>query len=159
MDFSIPEVKQYIFNCLDYLVGDLGISLIKLDFLYAPYFHPGLADDRIPHQHLVDIFNYIKLKYPNVYTLACGCPYKPARFLVDAIRIGKDISWPQLNNFPLLDHLVRNHRFRLLKGNYQILANQSPYFHLDPDVHLKRLPLSYYRLHFGDVFFSGDSYL
>lgn len=159
LDFSIPEVKQYIYSCLDYLVVNLGVSLIKLDFLYASYFKPGLINDLVPHKHLVDLFQYIKTKYPQVYTVACGCPYKPARYLVDAIRISKDISWPQLNHLPILRGMLSKLRFSLLRENNQLLVSQQEFFHPDPDVYLKDLPRQYYQDNFKDIFLSGDSYL
>lgn len=156
LDFSLPEVKEYILKSLDHLVEGLGASLVKLDFLYAPYFKPGLISDEVPNRHLLDIFSHLKHKYPDVYTIACGCPYKPARFMVDAIRISKDISWPDLNFVPFLNHLVRGHRFRLLRENIKALADQNKFFHLDPDVHLRGLPLAFYRATFAGTFFTGD---
>lgn len=156
LDFSHPEAKKYIYGCLDYLITKSKTSLLKLDFLYAPYFQPGLDNDKLPNQYLLDLFSYLKTKYPDVYTIACGCPYKPARFMVDAIRISKDISLPQLNYFPLLNYLVRHFRFRLLKKNHRVLSNQKKYFYLDPDVYLSGLPQEFYRQTDFGIFFSGN---
>jgi alpha-galactosidase len=127
LDYQNPEVIQYLYRTLDTIITQWGISLLKLDFLYAPYFYPGLKDDSLPHQVLVNLFAYLQTTYPHVYTIACGCPFLPARGKVDAIRISKDI------NFPATNYLRRH----LLWNKLSLARKLAPLpFGLDPDVSL-----------------------
>jgi hypothetical protein len=83
-----------IYKTLDTLVKEYHLDLLKLDFLYQPYFTSGLIDDSLPHQTLVDLFDYLRTSYPDLYTVACGSPFAPALGRVDAIRVSKDTTFP-----------------------------------------------------------------
>ncbi len=89
IDFAKPEVWDYLLRSIDYLVRDLGFELIKLDFLFSPYFYPNISP-REASETVQRLLKYIKDKYPNVFTIACGCPLSDAIGLVDAMRIGPD---------------------------------------------------------------------
>lgn len=134
LDFSKTEVQQYVYSCLDTIIKKWQIKFLKLDFLYAPYFDPRLTNDLQPHQYLQKLFSYIKTNYPDVYVLASGCPYKPAKYLVDAISISKDITMPDFYRFPFIRNLIHQHRLKLLEENFNVLKKSRRFFHLYPDV-------------------------
>lgn len=134
LDFCNPEVKNYIYNSIKTAVEDWNVSLLKLDFLYAIYFDPRLKTDEAPHTFLVDLFKWIKCKYPHVYLMVCGCPFKPAQYLVDSIRISDDISLPYLYKFPILSRIFNLRQIAMLKNKWSRSQHLSRFFHLDPDV-------------------------
>ncbi|OGV92329.1 hypothetical protein A3B57_02425 [Microgenomates group bacterium RIFCSPLOWO2_01_FULL_47_10] len=133
LDYENPLVKKYIFNTLSHAIEKWHIKLLKLDFLYAPYFNPRYTTDQKPHSILVDLFTFLKTNFPQVYTIACGCPFKPAKYLVDAIRISPDINSPLLQKIPVINQLFSFNRFRHLLANWQNNIPLNKYFHLDPD--------------------------
>lgn len=155
LDFSKAPAKKYIYDSISRAIREWHVSLLKLDFLYAPYFDPSISDDLLPTKYLTELFVHLKEKFPQIYLMASGCPFKPARYLADSIRISKDISWPQLNRFPIINRLLRLHRFHLLKGKNTALIGNQKYFHFDPDVYSPDLPGSYYQ-QFNNVFFLGE---
>mgnify|MGYP000857301055 CR=1 FL=1 len=136
LNYELPEVKEYIKHTLDIMVTNWQVDLLKLDFLYAPYFDPKLKDDKLPNSYLRDIFVYLKKKYPHVYIMACGCPYKPAKYLVDSIRISCDITIPQLYNIPFLAKFIHKKSLNQLQKNWESLQPLAKYFNLDPDAFL-----------------------
>jgi alpha-galactosidase len=136
LDYGKAPVRHYLHHCLDTFINRWHISLLKLDFLYAPYFDPRLTDDQLPHQYLTDLFTYLKQKYPKVYLIACGCPFEPARGQVDAIRISKDITIPFFYPIPLVNQLLHHHRVKLLAAKLKALAHTASWHHLDPDVYI-----------------------
>lgn len=154
LDFSVSAAREHIYQILEHAINDWGVALLKLDFLYAPYFAPSLTDDILPHAYLTELFRYLRTNFPSTYLAASGCPYKPARYLVDSIRIGSDISNPYLNRIPFFGRLFRHHRFSLLKQNYSFLSALETDFHLDPDVYHQDLSRDFYTSF--SVFFLGD---
>jgi alpha-glucosidase (family GH31 glycosyl hydrolase) len=52
LDFKLPQVKKYIKDFIDYAIKNWGITLLKLDFLYAPYFDPHHNNDKIAHNQI-----------------------------------------------------------------------------------------------------------
>lgn len=134
LDFSNSDVKKYIYQSIKTAIESWQITLLKLDFLYAPYFDPKLSDDLLPHQFLVDLFTWIKTKYPDVYLIACGCPFKPAKYIVDAIRISKDITIPFLYPYPIIKSIVHTNKLNNLIAKWNRYQSLSKYFNLDPDV-------------------------
>lgn len=100
LDFSQPAVRKYIFGSLDQMIRDWKVEVLKLDFLYAPYFNPHLENASVASQQVQDMLSYIRKKHPQVFVIACGCPFGDARGLVDAIRFSKDSTAPPpLNNW------------------------------------------------------------
>ena len=89
IDFKKPEVWDYLYQSIDYLLGELGFELIKLDFLFSPYFYPKISP-REASQAVQKLLEYVKEKCPRVFVIACGCPFQDAIGLVDAMRIGPD---------------------------------------------------------------------
>lgn len=114
LDFSKKEVQKYIFESMDQMVEKWGISLLKLDFLYAPYFNPHLKNAKKASNQVKKLFIYLKKKHPHVFTIACGCPFADAVHLADAIRISKDIgSVPPVPGF--IRRKVYHYRAEMLK--------------------------------------------
>jgi hypothetical protein len=110
------------------------VELLKLDFLYAPYFDPKYSDSQIPDSFLKNIFDFIKVKYPKTYLMASGCPFEVAKYKVDSIRISQDIALPPLYKIPILKSLIHNQRAKLLADKWNIYSNFNIFFNLDPDV-------------------------
>ena len=137
LDFNQIKARNYILNCIDYAVRYHQVSLLKLDFLYAPYFDPKLSDDRLPHRYLTELFHYIRGRFPHVYIMASGCPYKPAKYLVDSIRISQDNAVPWLYAIPVIRKIIHTKRLSYLEKNVSILKKYVKYFNLDPDVFLE----------------------
>jgi len=133
LDCKNDVVIQHIYQRIDEILN-WGIDLLKLDFLYAPYFDPSILDDEIPYNTLQSLFLHIRSRHPNTYVIACGCPEVPARYVVDAWRVSKDIVIPQLYNIPLLSTYIHDKRVKLLEEKIQAFEKHSEYFALDPDV-------------------------
>jgi hypothetical protein len=137
LNFSLPSVQNYLYDSLHKIIVDWGVQLLKLDFLYAPYLESGLENDLLPHSHLKKLFSHLKKNYPDIFTIACGCPFTPATYLVDAIRISKDIAFPPPTP-KLFRHLSYYSRTRLLQEKIKMFP-QDPPFLADPDVQIPSL--------------------
>lgn len=123
-----------LYPTLDRLINTCQLDLLKLDFLYQPYFVPHLQDDSLPHQALVKLFTYLRTHYPGLYTIACGSPFAPALGRVDAIRFSKDTTFPP----PIPSwarRLLYRSRLRLLATKYALIPTNFPAVP-DPDVRL-----------------------
>ncbi len=119
---------------LNHLLGELAIDLLKLDFLYKPYFAQGLQDDALPHQTLSKLYDRIANQFPLVSTIACGAPYLPTIGHVDIVRLSKDTALPYPVP-PLINRLFYARRLRLLYQKYLIWNKTKP-FVPDPDVRM-----------------------
>ena len=132
LDFSKKEVQKYIFESMDQMVEKWGISLLKLDFLYAPYFNPHLKNAKEASKQVKKLFIYLKKKHPHVFTIACGCPFNDVVHLADAIRISKDI-----NSIPPIPSFIRK---KIYLYRAEVLKKKLEHKHLwegclaDPDV-------------------------
>lgn len=91
LDLEKSEVNKMIKDHIKNIVENWGYTLLKLDFLYAPYFNPKYKNTEIPDEILKDFLFFIKKNYPDVYTVGCGCPLGPAAGFTDAMRISSDI--------------------------------------------------------------------
>lgn len=137
LDFSRSGVRKYILHCIDFAVRFYRVNLLKLDFLYTPYFDPKLSDDRLPHRYLTDLFHYIRRKFPHVYIMASGCPFKPGKYLVDSIRVSQDNAVPWLYTIPVVRKIIHTKRLFYLEKNLSILKKYTKYFNFDPDIFLE----------------------
>lgn len=143
LDIRKKAVRQYLDESLKYLVEDCGFELLKLDFLYAIYFNPHLRigeADRFLRNYLAKI----KKTYPQIYTIACGCPLIPAAGVVDSMRIGPDtkIISPV---FGFLDRPFFN-RWYLTSQVLPTVAKKlwtKKLWHVDPDAFLCRRSLGF----------------
>ncbi len=167
LDFSQKEARNYIINCIDYVVRSYRVSLLKLDFLYAPYFDPKLSDDRPPHRYLTELFDHIRNKFPEVYLMVSGCPYKPARYLAHSIRVSQDNAVPWLYSIPLVRKYIHSKRLSYLEKNMSLLKKHAKYFNSDPDVYFEKAKIGLTQRQLGKlknivfsskVCFSGEKY-
>lgn len=133
LDFTNPQALEYLYHCFDNIISNWGVSLLKIDHLYAPYFAIDPKMAATASQAIVDLFAYLKTKYPHVYIIACGCPFDVASGLVDAVRISKDINSPQLKDLYPLNYLLYLKRKKLLESKLQISSTLNLPFGIDPD--------------------------
>ena len=87
---------------------------------------------------LHNFFKQIKFKYPKVYTIACGSPLKPAIGLIDSLRIGPDIIFPQVSRIPFIKEVINNHKINRVLQNVKERSWTRAYWNLDPDVFVCR---------------------
>ena len=107
------------------------LDLLKLDFLYKPYFSTQSAN---PSQTLQDLFIFLSNEYPQLRTIGCGVPFIDAIGQVDTIRLSKDTAFPPY--LPLIiSKLIYQHRVSMLSEKYQAW-NKHPLFVPDPDVRM-----------------------
>jgi len=145
LDFTNPSVMDYLLDSINTMVDKWDISLLKLDHLYAPYFAPNHQIARQASSALTKLFEYIRYKHSNVYTIACGCPFSDAQNHVDAIRLSKDINSPQLQNIPLLGRFLYQKRKFLLDQKLELASQLSPLpFGLDPDSAMNKVDADKY---------------
>ncbi len=134
LNTKLPEVKNYLTNFIDLAVKNWGFDLIKLDFLYAPYFDPNHTSDKSPHSQITWLLKYIRTNYPNTTIVACGAPFAPSIKLSHAVRISKDTALPP--NFPIfINKIIYNARVKMLAIKIAInrlISHQQ----IDPDVRI-----------------------
>jgi len=116
----------------------LGFELIKLDFLYRVYHQPGVSAQEAGRR-IRNLLLDIRQRYPEVYTIACGCPLLPAVNVVDSMRIGPDTVDPIVTSrIPVLNGIVNFYKLRLIKSNLERRFWTKRFWNLDPDVFVCR---------------------
>ncbi len=134
LDLANPAVKNYLTNFIDLAVKKWKVDLLKLDFLYAPYFNPNLKSDNIPHNQVTWLLQYIKSTYPKITTIACGAPFSSSLNYSDVIRISKDTALPP--PFPnFINRLVYYSRVKML-AQKMLAAKIHKNLVTDPDVRM-----------------------
>lgn len=138
LDVSNVDVQDYLLKTFDWLFNEVGFELVKLDFLYGAYLNPSFtskSSDKFLHKFLKNI----KEKYPNVYTIGCGCPLAPALGVVDSMRIAKDnsiaCSIPNALNFcsPFINKFYAKNYIPSLQRNYAQRFWTNKFWNLDLD--------------------------
>lgn len=124
---------------IDDLLG-FGFKLIKLDYLYRAYKLPDISAQKAGAL-IRKIFLRVKNKYPDVYTIACGCPLLPAINVVDSMRIGPDTIDPFSVRIPIWRKISSSHKFNLIKNNVAKRLWTKKFWNLDPDVFVCRKSL------------------
>jgi len=137
LDFRNEKVKKYIFETIDMLVKEYKFDLIKFDFLYAIYFIPDINQNEAG-DFIRSVFKYVREKYKNVYTIACGSPLMPVVGVADAVRIGPDTISPYLDKVPIISRLFHTLRIRDVVSNISKRKFTSKYWNIDPDVFVCR---------------------
>jgi hypothetical protein len=117
-------------------IVDWGIDLLKLDFLYAPYFNPNHSSHHVPAKQIKWLLSYVKKQYPKVQTIACGAPFQESSSLVDMIRVSKDTALPPYVP-SIINRVIYNDRIKLLKETLK--SELPPLLNLDPDVRMFHL--------------------
>jgi len=119
---------------------NLGFKLIKLDYLYRAYKFSGLTSQEAGSLVRGTLLR-VKNNYPDVYTIACGCPLLPAINVVDSMRIGPDIIDPIFGDIPLWNSLINSYKLGLVKNNIERRLWTRKFWNLDPDVFVCRKSL------------------
>ena len=135
LDFKKPEVWSFIFKSIDHLVSDLGFKLLKLDFLFSPYFYPGISPKEAS-EAVQKLLKYDKEKHSDVFTIGCGCPLSDAMGLVDAMRIGPDVLVAPL--FSNMTFPINHWKIKKIKENVSRREWTERVWLLDPDVFVCR---------------------
>jgi len=94
LDLTVPEALQYACDVVRTAAKEWGYPYLKLDFLYAaalPAVHhdPTLTRAQIMRRGMEALREAMG---PDVTLLGCGAPLGPSLGLVDAMRIGADVS-------------------------------------------------------------------
>lgn len=134
LDFENPEVFEYILQSIRKIVQEWGITLLKLDFLYAGHFNPKYRTGEQADAKLQELLRAIKAMSPELQIIACGCPLAPAVGLVDAMRISDDVILPPLKRVPVINWLVHSIRLRQLQDNFQARKETNVLWNIDPDM-------------------------
>ncbi len=132
LDFKNPAARKYIYNSIDYLLGSLKFDLIKLDFLYAIYFHPEITNPEAD-EFLRDIFKYITKKYPHVYKIASGSPFTVLAGLTDSMRIGPDTIFTPFFKFKIPDFISNFYVNKTVVPSIKQRLDTRIYWNNDPD--------------------------
>ncbi|QQS39211.1 glycosyltransferase [Candidatus Woesebacteria bacterium] len=140
LDIRKKEVRKHLVNSIRKLVINDGFELLKLDYLYAPFFIPGVGMHEAGY-YLNKFLLNVKKMYPQVYTIASGCPFAPALGVVDAMRICPDISIPFIDNIPLVSSIYHKRKLLLSKGNIKNRANMKKHWNINTDSYVCRKSL------------------
>ena len=90
LDFDNPDVKAYVKEVFDTILGEWGYSLLKLDFLYAA----ALLHKKNRPRALImrEAMQFMRTAAGDKLLLGCGVPLAPSFGLVDYCRIGSDVA-------------------------------------------------------------------
>lgn len=101
LDITHPEVQDYIRSVISAVTEEWGYTYLKLDFLYAASL-PGMRYDMSLSRAEVlrEGLSLIRECAGDAVILGCGAPLSACIGLVDAMRIGCDVS-PRWNENPL----------------------------------------------------------
>ncbi|MBI2357229.1 alpha-galactosidase [Candidatus Dojkabacteria bacterium] len=149
LDVRKEEVREYLKSVMDRLLGEYGYNLIKLDFLYSIYFIPGISSKNADI-YLRELLQYIKDRYPKVYTIACGSPLVPVVGLVDSMRVGPDIILSPF--FKFSKHARYLDLFIIPRATKTIMSRvwTKKFWNIDPDAFVCRSTLGLSKLHIRD---------
>jgi alpha-galactosidase len=93
LDLTRLDVQSWLRNLFHTLSDDWGYELFKLDFTYTAA-EPGVRGDpkTTRAQALRRGFEIIRETLDDKKILGCGAPFGPSAGLIDAMRIGPDVS-------------------------------------------------------------------
>ena len=105
LDTTHPEVQQHLADTAAALV-DMGYRYLKLDFTCAPALDRGRWHDptATPAERVRRGYEAIRRGAgDDTFILACGCPVGSVVGVVDAMRIGPDVSpsWERIDEFAM----------------------------------------------------------
>ena len=105
LDFYHPEAREYIKHFFDVIVNEWGFDMVKLDFLYSEAMLPRHGKTR--GTIMCEAMNFLReCVGEEKLILGCGVPLGPSFGVVDACRIGCDVS-PHFE-FNFIDKLLLN---------------------------------------------------
>ncbi|MCA9382438.1 glycosyltransferase, partial [Candidatus Dojkabacteria bacterium] len=140
LDITNLDVQDYLHSCIDSLVKTYDIDMLKLDFLYAPYFDKSLTSKeagKLIHEFLLEV----KSRNPNIHINGCGVPLSCGVGVVDSMRISVDTIVPYLDGVPVINSIVHNAKVRTVLESITIRKFTEEYWLLDPDVFVCRKSL------------------
>lgn len=137
LDTTHPEVLEHLESTFATIVREWGYRILKLDFLYAASIpgtrhNPGLTRAAALHEGLQAIRRGAG---EDAYLIGCGCPMGPALGVVDAMRIGPDVT-PYWNHALGKTFGRREHGLATEHAIYNILSRSifdSLWWTNDPD--------------------------
>ncbi len=165
LDLGNEEVRDYLRNVFDTVLGKWGFDLVKLDFLYAACIRPSGGKSR--GQLMCEAMDFLRELCGEKLILGCGVPLGAAFGKADYCRIGCDVGLSWDDSFVMR----QTHRERVSTKNSLLntvfrrqLRN---FFGSDPDVFLLRednislspaqkQTLAYLNHLFGSVLFTSD---
>ncbi|MDP3974497.1 MAG: glycosyltransferase [bacterium] len=142
LDIRKRKVREFVFDTIDFILKSGDIKLIKLDFLFCVYFIPNITAVEAGG-FIREMFKYIREKYPEVYTIACGAPLIPVMGVVDSMRIGPDTISPGIEKIPLIFKIFNKIRIKEVFKNIDRRLWTNKYWNLDPDVFVCRNNLGF----------------
>ena len=105
LDFYHPEAREYIKHFFDVIVNEWGFDMVKLDFLYSEAMLPRHGKTR--GTIMCEAMDFLReCVGEEKLILGCGVPLGPSFGVVDACRIGCDVS-PHFE-FNFIDKLLLN---------------------------------------------------
>lgn len=105
LDFYHPEAREYIKNFFNVIVNEWGFDMVKLDFLYSEAMLPRHGKTR--GTIMCEAMDFLReCVGEEKLILGCGVPLGPSFGVVDACRIGCDVS-PHFE-FNFIDKLLLN---------------------------------------------------
>lgn len=137
LNWTMPEVKEYIKEVFKKYYEEYGFEFFKLDFLYAAALVVGHQKTRAENMH--EAMMFIRECLPKAYILGCGLPLASGFGIVDYCRIGPDVSL----KFDDVWYMKWMHRERISTKNtilntiYRRELDKRVFYN-DPDVYLLR---------------------
>lgn len=105
LDMYHPEAREYIRHFFDVIVNEWGFDMVKLDFLYSEAMFPRHGKTR--GTIMCEAMEFLReCVGEEKLILGCGVPLGPSFGVVDACRIGCDVS-PHFE-FNFIDKLLLN---------------------------------------------------
>ena len=110
LDLTVPEALQYACDVVRTAAKEWGYPYLKLDFLYAAalravHHDPTLTRAQIMRRGMEALREAMG---PGVTLLGCGAPLGSSLGLVDAMRIGADVSGDWAPSFNRIQVFIRN---------------------------------------------------
>ena len=140
LDIKQQGVREYLYESIHTLIETYGFKLLKLDFLYAPYFDRNL--DTKEAGYLIHHFlEELKMRYPDVHINACGIPLVTALGVSDSVRIGPDTVAPYLDGLPLISCYINSLKVEWAVNTINKRHWTSKFWINDPDVFVCRKSL------------------
>lgn len=90
LDSTKKEVREYLAEVFDTVLGQWGFDMVKLDFLYAAAMLP--KDGRTRGELMTSAMKFLRACVGEKWLLGCGVPLFPAFGNCDFCRVGSDVD-------------------------------------------------------------------
>ena len=137
LDIYNEDVRAYLREVFDTVIGQWGFRFVKLDFLYAACIRPCWNKTR--GEVMFDAMRLLRELCGDAWILGCGVPLAPAFGLVDYCRIGCDVSldWDDKPYMRLMHRERISTKNTILNTIFRRQLNGRAFMN-DPDVFLLR---------------------